>query len=154
MSDEIGRVIGTRESKPLDFWLAVDPSDYVQLDEVVAVTTQLPQPRPDGRSDVEHYGIVDQIESAYEGASFHSDVFRAANGTLPVEISTIAHVAVTRVSMSPTQASRPRWSAPSATSRTRRTSTAKTQTNSSLPTPTSRAVSPAGSTCARETRSA
>ncbi|HEU0074228.1 MAG TPA: ATP-binding protein [Dehalococcoidia bacterium] len=103
MSDDIGRVIGTRESKPLEFWLAVDPDDYVQLDEVVAVTTQLPQPRPDGRDDVVHYGVVDQIESAYEGASFHSDVFRAESGTLPVEISTIAHVAVTRVSMSPTE---------------------------------------------------
>ena len=103
MTEGVGRVIGTKSAQPLEFWLAVDDNDYVQLDEVVAVTTQLPQPLADGRSEVDHYGVVDQIESAYEGASFHSDVFRDAEGTLPVSVSTIAHVAVTRVSMRPSQ---------------------------------------------------
>lgn len=102
MSDEVGRVIGTKESQPLDFWLAVDESEYVQLDEVVAVTTRLPHTPPgDERNLVDHFGVVDGIQSAYEGASFHSDVFRDAEGTLPVSVSTIAHVSVTRVSMRP-----------------------------------------------------
>ena len=80
----------------------MDPEEYVQLDEVVAVTTALPKPPPDDeRTDVDHYGVVDAIESAYEGASFHSDVFRDAEGTLPVTVSTIAHVSVTRVGMRP-----------------------------------------------------
>lgn len=102
MSEEtVGRVIGTKEARPLEFWIGVDPEGYVQLDEVVAVTTKLPQPLPDGRDDVEHFGVVDAVESAYEGASFHSDVFRDAEGTLPVSVSTIAHVSVTRVAMRP-----------------------------------------------------
>jgi DNA helicase HerA-like ATPase len=103
MTDDVGRVIGTKGSQPLEFWLAVNEHDYVQLDEVVAVTTELPQPLADGRDQLDHYGVVDQIESAYEGASFHSDVFRAEDGTLPVDVSTIAHVAVTRVSMRPSE---------------------------------------------------
>jgi DNA helicase HerA-like ATPase len=102
MTEEVGRVIGTKGAQPLEFWLAVDPEEYVQLDEVVAVTTPLPKSPPDDeRTDVDHYGVVDAIESAYEGASFHSDVFRDADGTLPVTVSTIAHVSVTRVGMSP-----------------------------------------------------
>ncbi len=102
MNDEatpVGRVIGTKSAQPLEFWLAVEDDEYVQLDEVVAVTTPLPQPIADGRREVDHFGVVDVVESAYEGASFHSDVFRDADGTLPVSVSTIAHVAVTRVGM-------------------------------------------------------
>ena len=102
MNDEpasVGRVIGTKGAQPLEFWLAVEDDEYVQLDEVVAVTTPLPQPIADGRREVDHFGVVDVVESAYEGASFHSDVFRDADGTLPVSVSTIAHVAVTRVGM-------------------------------------------------------
>jgi DNA helicase HerA-like ATPase len=98
--DPVGLVAGTKAAQPLDFWLAVDPDKFVQLDEVVAVTTELPGPPPgDDRTHVDHFGVVDAIESAYEGASFHSDVFRDADGTLPVSVSTIAHVAVTRVAM-------------------------------------------------------
>ena len=96
----VGRVVGTKGAQPLEFWLAVEDDKYVQLDEVVAVTTELPEPPPgDERLHVDHSGVVDVVESAYEGASFHSDVFRDADGTLPVSGSTIAHVAVTRVAM-------------------------------------------------------
>jgi DNA helicase HerA-like ATPase len=94
--DNTGRVIGTKAAQPLDFWMAVDPQSFVQLDEVVAVTTPLPGASPDQPS-VQHFGVVDAVEAAYEGASFHSDVFRDAEGTLPVDVSTIAHVSVTRV---------------------------------------------------------
>ncbi len=103
MTDDVGRVIGTKGSQPLDFWLGVSEGQYVQLDEVIAVTTKLPQPIADGRDDVEHYGVVDIVESAYEGATFHSDVFRDAEGTLPVNVSTIAHVSVTRVGVRPSE---------------------------------------------------
>src|SRR5574341_149869 len=45
---------------------------------------------------------IDRNAAAYDrGASFHSDTFRHADGTLPVDVSTIAHVSVTRVSMKP-----------------------------------------------------
>lgn len=109
MTDEngrVGRVIGTKSSQPLEFWLAVEDPGYVQLDEVVAVTTQLPTALADGRVDVDHYGVVDAVESSYEGASFHSDTFRHAEGTLPVDVSTIAHVSVTRVAVKSTEIKR------------------------------------------------
>lgn len=106
MTDDIGRVIGTKESQPLEFWVGVQDDQYVQLDEVLAVTTKLPTPLPDGREEVDHYGVVDIVQSSYEGASYHSDVFREADGLMPVGVSTIAHVAVTRVSV-PKRSERP-----------------------------------------------
>ena len=36
MSEDIGRVIGTKESQPLEFWVGVSEEQYVQLDEVLA----------------------------------------------------------------------------------------------------------------------
>ena len=63
----------------------------------MAVTTSLAAPRPDGSDSVDHFGVVDIVQSSYEGATFHSDVFREADGTLPVDVATIAHVSVTRV---------------------------------------------------------
>ena len=61
------------------------PDKFVQLDEVVAVTTELPvRPAGTAASRSTTIGVVDAVESAYEGASFHSDVFRDAEGTLPV----------------------------------------------------------------------
>lgn len=51
---------------------------------------------PDG-DHVRYYGIVDQVRKKYEGAQFDTDAFRAAAGTLPVEVSYAAHVQVTRV---------------------------------------------------------
>ncbi|MSQ23632.1 MAG: ATP-binding protein [Chloroflexi bacterium] len=94
---ESGKVLGTRDSQPLDFWVAVDDDRYLQLDDVIAVPTTLPEPLADGKIEVMHYGVVDEVRSAYEGASFHSDVFRVEDGQLPVGLSTIAHVAVTRI---------------------------------------------------------
>jgi DNA helicase HerA-like ATPase len=91
-TDGVGRVIGTKESQPLEFWVGVQDDSYLQLDDVIAVNTSL----PDGQ-EVKHFGVVDIVQSAYEGASFHSDVFSVADGLRPAGISTIAHVAVTRV---------------------------------------------------------
>lgn len=99
MSDEIGRVIGTKESQPLEFWVGISEDQYVQLDEVLAVTTELPQPLADGRREVDHYGVVDILQATYEGATYHSDAFREADGRLPVGVTTIAHVSVTRVAV-------------------------------------------------------
>jgi DNA helicase HerA-like ATPase len=96
VTDIVGRVIGTRPSQPLEFWLGVQEDSFVQLDEVIAVNTRLPAALPDGRDSVEHYGVVDIIESTHEGASLHSDVFDTPR---PLGLATIAHVSVTRVSV-------------------------------------------------------
>lgn len=90
--NEVGRVIGTRDSQPLEFWVGVSPESYLQLDDVVAVTTAVAE-----RGEVTLYGLVDDVRSFYEGAKFDSDVFRVQNGILPVDVATVAHVSVTRV---------------------------------------------------------
>ena len=38
MSTEIGKILGTEDAQPLDFWMAVAPDQLVQLDDVVFVT--------------------------------------------------------------------------------------------------------------------
>lgn len=88
----VGRVLGTEDAHPLEFWVGVGEDQYLQLDDVVAVTTAL----PDGR-EVALYGIVDLVRARYEGAKFDSDVFRVSEGILPVGVATAAHVSVTRV---------------------------------------------------------
>ena len=89
---EVGRVLGSDESHPLEFWVGVNDENYLQLDDIVAVTTPVP-----GREDVTVYGMVDMVRAQYEGAKFDSDVFRIAEGILPVGVSTAAHVSVTRI---------------------------------------------------------
>ncbi len=88
----VGRVIGTEDAHPLEFWVGIAPDQYLQLDDVVAVTTEL----PDGRQ-VRHYGVVDLVRSRFEGAQYDSDVFRVADGILPADVASAAHVSVTRV---------------------------------------------------------
>ncbi|HXF52351.1 MAG TPA: ATP-binding protein [Dehalococcoidia bacterium] len=88
----VGRVIGTEDAHPLEFWVGIGPDQYLQLDDVVAVVTEL----PDG-TQVRHYGVVDLVRSRFEGAQYDSDVFRVADGILPADVASAAHVSVTRV---------------------------------------------------------
>ena len=88
----VGRVLGSDPAHPLEFWVGVDDENYLQLDDVIAVPTPVP-----GRDDITVYGVVDMVRARYEGAKFDSDVFRVAEGILPVGISTAAHVSVTRI---------------------------------------------------------
>jgi len=87
----VGRVIGTEDSTPLEFWVAVGPGAYLQLDDVVALERTL----PDGQQ-VRMYGIVSQVRARHEGARFDSDVFLIADGVLPAEVSEAALVSATR----------------------------------------------------------
>lgn len=87
-----GRVLGRDEAHPLDFWVGVDPNAYLQLDDVVAVETEVP-----GRGTITLYGVVDEVRSRHEGARLDSDVFLEAEGILPLDVATAAHVAVTRI---------------------------------------------------------
>ena len=87
----VGRVIGTEDSTPLEFWVAVAPDAYLQLDDVVALERIL----PDGQH-VRIYGLVSQVRARHEGARFDSDVFLIADGVLPAEVSEAALIAATR----------------------------------------------------------
>lgn len=92
MSQTVGRVLGTQDSMPLEFWVAVETGQYLQLDDVVEVATHL----PDG-SEVRLFGVVDLVRARHEGAKFDSDVFLVEAGVLPALVAQAAHVKVTRV---------------------------------------------------------
>ena len=89
---EIGKVLGTADAQPLDYWFAVPADKLVQLDDVVAVEREL----PDG-GKVAIYGVVDTVIARHEGAKLESDVFLADEGILPLNHAVKAHVMVTRV---------------------------------------------------------
>ncbi len=87
----VGRVIGTEDSTPLEFWVAVAPGQFIQLDDVVAL-----ERTPPGRDPVRIYGVVSNVRARHEGARFDSDVFLIEEGILPAEISEAAQVLTTR----------------------------------------------------------
>ncbi len=88
----VGRVLGTADATPLQFWTAVDPGSYLQLDDVVVTERRL----PDGRR-VSIAGVVTAVRARHEGAQFDSDVFAIADGMLPAEVQEAAEVTTTRV---------------------------------------------------------
>ncbi len=87
----VGRVLGTRDATPLEFWVGVADGEYLQLDDVVS----LERPLPDGEV-VRIYGTVSQVVARHEGARFDSDVFLIEDGVLPAEVTEAAQVSATR----------------------------------------------------------
>jgi DNA helicase HerA-like ATPase len=86
-----GRVLGTDDATPLEFWVAVAEGSFLQLDDVVALERTLP-----GGDAVRIYGVVSQVRARHEGARFDSDVFLIEQGVLPAEVSEAAQVQSTR----------------------------------------------------------
>jgi DNA helicase HerA-like ATPase len=87
----VGRVIGTEDATPLEFWVGVGQGAFLQLDDVVALQRVL----PDGEI-VKVYGVVSQVRARHDGVRFDSDVFLVADGVLPAEVSEAAQVQSTR----------------------------------------------------------
>ncbi len=87
----VGRVIGTEDATPLEFWVGVADDQYLQLDDVVALERMLP-----GGEVVNIYGLVSQVRARHEGARFDSDVFLISDGVLPAEVAEAAQVTATR----------------------------------------------------------
>ena len=92
MSEVVGRVLGTEDATPLEFWVAVAPGSHLQLDDVVAMDRDLPS-----GDRISLYGVVSQVRARHEGARFDSDVFLITEGILPAEVSEAAQVQLTRV---------------------------------------------------------
>ncbi|HEX6970582.1 MAG TPA: ATP-binding protein [Micromonosporaceae bacterium] len=88
----VGRVLGTADATPLQFWTAVAPGSYLQLDDVVVTRRELPDGEP-----VTIAGVVTQVRARHEGAQFDSDVFAIADGTLPAQVQEAAEITTTRV---------------------------------------------------------
>ncbi len=87
----MGRVLGTKDATPLEFWVGVADGHYLQLDDVVSLERAL----PDGEL-VRIYGTVSQVVARHEGARFDSDVFLIEDGVLPAEVTEAAQVSATR----------------------------------------------------------
>jgi uncharacterized protein len=88
----VGLVVGTVAATPLQFAVAISPDQYLQLDDVVVTSRQLPDQPP-----VQVSGVVTNVEAVHEGARFASDVFLIEQGALPAEVAEVAQVSVTRV---------------------------------------------------------
>ncbi|MGB7860643.1 MAG: ATP-binding protein [Acidimicrobiia bacterium] len=91
MKKMVGRVLGTKDATPLEFWVAVSEGEFLQLDDVVALERLLPT-----GEIVRMYGTVGQVIARHEGARFDSDVFLIEEGILPAEVSEAAQVTATR----------------------------------------------------------
>lgn len=91
MTDFVGRVLGTRDATPLEFWVGVGDGEFLQLDDVVALERVLPT-----GEIVRMYGTVGQVVARHEGARFDSDVFLIEDGILPAEVTEVAQVSATR----------------------------------------------------------
>jgi len=93
MTDEVGRVLGSQHTSTREFRVVIGEERYLQLDDLVVVTTDVP-----GKDAVSTYGVVTEVEAVYEGASFESDTFRIAEeGSMPGAAVRSAQVSVTRV---------------------------------------------------------
>jgi len=88
----VGRVVGTEDSTPLQFSVALDQDAYLQLDDVVVTVRPVP-----GREPVATAGVVTEVRARHEGATYGSDVFLIAEGVLPAQVQEIAEVTTTRV---------------------------------------------------------
>ena len=90
-TEAVGRVLSSQPSGPMDFWVVVDSSHVLQLDDVVSTRRRM----PDG-GEVSIYGVVNDIEAQDEGARYPSDTFRITDGRIPGRTSETAHVILTR----------------------------------------------------------
>jgi hypothetical protein len=90
--EPVGRVLGTADATPLQFWTAVNEGSWLQLDDVVVTHRQLPD-----RDPVTIAGVVTAVRARHEGAQFDSDVFAIADGMLPAQIQEAAEITTTRV---------------------------------------------------------
>jgi len=89
---EVGKVAGTEDSTPLKFHVALSPGAYLQLDDVVSTSREIP-----GRGTVVTSGVVTEVVARHEGAAFGSDVFLIADGILPAIVQETAEITTTRV---------------------------------------------------------
>ena len=75
----VGRVLGTQHTSTREFRVVLEDDSYLQLDDLVVVTTEVPS-----YGEVKTYGVVTEAQAVFEGATFESDTHRiAGEGTLP-----------------------------------------------------------------------
>lgn len=88
-----GRVLGVDPATSSEFRVVIDADDYLQLDDLVVVRTQVPKV-----GEISTYGVVTEVASRYEGARFESDMrLIAEEGSMPAELARSATVQTLRV---------------------------------------------------------
>jgi hypothetical protein len=91
--DQVGRVLGSEHTSTATFRVVVDDDQFLQLDDLVVVRTEVPK-----MGEVRTYGVVTEAEAIYEGARYESDTHRIAElGIMPAQKVRSATIAVTRV---------------------------------------------------------
>jgi len=90
----VGRVLGTQDAMPLEFWVAVEEGQYVQLDDVVEVAGEQLFESDAGRrvvhppSPLEHAGIDDVLSQCVLEAVHRLGLFGTReNEVEPVELA-------------------------------------------------------------------
>ena len=61
----MGKVIGTQDATPLEFWMLLEEGEQVQMDEAVVVDTTT----PDGEK-LQLFGIIDIIRAKHQGSTY------------------------------------------------------------------------------------
>ena len=88
----VGRVVGTEDSTPLQFRVALDEDAYLQLDDVVVTVRAVP-----GLGPVTTAGVVTEVRARHEGATLRLRRVPDRDGVLPAQVQEIAEVTTTRV---------------------------------------------------------
>ena len=61
MTDHVGRVVGSQHSSTREFRVIIDDDDFLQLDDLVVVRTEVPT-----ASEVSTYGVVTEAEAVFD----------------------------------------------------------------------------------------
>ena len=92
-NEQVGRVLGIDPATTTEFRVVLDDENYLQLDDLVVVKTQVPK-----AGEVNVYGLVTEVSARFEGARFESDtVLIAEEGSMPAGLARSATVQTTRV---------------------------------------------------------
>jgi len=91
--EHVGRVLGLEPATTTEFRVLIDDANYLQLDDLVGVRTNVPK-----AGEVWTYGVVTEVAARYEGGRFESDTVRIAEeGTMDADTSRSATVQTLRV---------------------------------------------------------
>lgn len=88
---EIGFVLGTKDSSPFSFFVAIKEDSYLQLDDLILMEESLLGEK------ISFYGVVSDVRKNFEGLNFNSENFLAVSGKIPTKISHVAEISVLRV---------------------------------------------------------
>ncbi len=88
----VGIVTGHRPASPLEFWVLVNESDYLQLDDIVVTHSSVPD-----IGEIKFYGIVSEVERYLEDSSLAMDTLLLSQGRYPDVSRWLAKVSVTRI---------------------------------------------------------